>query len=218
MVKAVIFDMDGVLIDSEPIHEQLEKDYFNKLGLNISDEEHSSFMGTSYYLMWNTIKNRYNLPNTIDELINNSKENYLNYLNDDLADIVEINGVSDVLKSLYRENIKLAIASSSSIEAIKAVVNKLKLGKYFKVLVSGDFVKESKPQPDIFLFAAEKLGVKPENCLVIEDSRNGVIAAKKANMKCIGFGNPNSKNQDLSSADLIINDFIKFNFKKFLFK
>lgn len=87
---------------------------------------------------------------------------------------------------------------------IELVVKKLGIDNCFEVLVSGDYVKNSKPAPDIFLYAADKLKVKPHECVVIEDSYNGVHGAKKAGMKVIGFKNPNSGNQDLSEADFII--------------
>ncbi|MDI3311034.1 MAG: HAD-IA family hydrolase, partial [Thermoanaerobacterium sp.] len=109
---------------------------------------------------------------------------------------------------------RLAVASSSPIEVIKLVVKRLKLESYFDELVSGDFVKRSKPHPDIFLYAAEKLLVEPERCLVIEDSNKGVLAAKSAGMKVVGFINPNSGNQDINMADMVIRSFSELNYEK----
>ncbi|HEY8892236.1 MAG TPA: HAD-IA family hydrolase [Clostridium sp.] len=86
--------------------------------------------------------------------------------------------------------------------------------KYFEVFVTGDYVKKSKPEPDIFIFASEKLGVGPENCLVIEDSNNGVRAAKNAGMKCVGINSDAGGRQDISMADLEINSFQEVNYIK----
>jgi len=100
--------------------------------------------------------------------------------------------------------VKLAIASSSSIASIERNMEQLGLRKYFDKVVSGVTVDKPKPAPDVFLKAAEELGVKPEECLVIEDSCNGVKAAKAAGMACIGYVNPNSGEQDLSEADCLL--------------
>lgn len=207
MIKAIIFDMDGVIIDSEPLHIKLERELFKNLGLNISHEEHLSFVGSTSHYMWDAVKNKYNLPYTVEELVEADRTKYLNYISSPEGSIKPIDGVNELIKELHSCGLKLAVASSSPIDVIELVVKTLKLDKYFDVLVTGDYVDKSKPEPDIFLYAANKLGVKPDECVVIEDSYNGVQAAKKAGMKIIGFINPNSGKQDLSSADLLISSF-----------
>ena len=99
------------------------------------------------------------------------------------------------------KGIPMAVASSSSLSIIDKVLDKLALREYFTLIATGDEVPASKPAPDIFLLAAQRLGCKPEACWVIEDSYNGVTAAKAAGMHCIGFYNPHSGNQDISAAD-----------------
>jgi beta-phosphoglucomutase-like phosphatase (HAD superfamily) len=106
----------------------------------------------------------------------------------------------------------LAIASSSPLEMIRLVVQKLDIAEYFDLLLSGDNVKQGKPFPDIYNRSAALLRVVPQNCVVIEDSNNGAKAAKSANMRCIGFQNPTSGNQDLSICDLVVNSFLDQNF------
>lgn len=118
-----------------------------------------------------------------------------------------ISGITELLVSINKHNTTMAVASSSSIRFIEAVLRKLNIDKYFKLYISGEEIKKSKPDPDIFLKTAEMLQIKPKECIVIEDSKNGVIAAKKAGMKCIGYINPNSGNQDLSEANVVISDF-----------
>lgn len=207
MIKAVIFDMDGVIIDSEPIHLEFAMELFNKLGFNMSKEEYGKFVGTTSKYMWDTIKNKYNIKNTIEELIEMERNGFFDFLSSPDRVIEPIAYIPELLKALHENNYKIALASSSPIRLIEFIMESLKIGEYFDELVTGDFVKKSKPEPDVFLYAADKLGVLPEECVVIEDSHNGVLAAKNAGMKCIGFRNLNSGNQDISKADKIINSF-----------
>ncbi|WHE07314.1 HAD family phosphatase [Thermoanaerobacterium thermosaccharolyticum] len=214
MFEAVIFDMDGVLIDSEPLHLELEEEIFKEIGANVSLEEHNSFVGTTSHYMWEYVINKYNIPHTVDELVEMDRKRYFEYIlkHDDAVKPIE--GVDELVKELYSKKMRLAVASSSPIEVIKLVVKRLKLESYFDELVSGDFVKRSKPYPDIFLYASEKLNVVPEKCIVIEDSNNGVMAAKSAGMKVVGFINPNSGNQDINMADVVIRSFSELNYEK----
>lgn len=206
MIKAVIFDMDGVIIDSEPDHIKQEMKLFKSLGLDMNEEEHQRFIGTTSYYMWETIKKENNLAFSVEELVNMDREKYYNHLCS-MEDINPIEGVYELIENLHEKKIKLAIASSSPIKVIELVVKRLKADKFFSALVQGDDVLESKPEPDIFLYAAQRLNVDPKECAVIEDSKNGVNGAKKAGMRAIGYLNPNSGNQDLSNADLIIKSF-----------
>jgi beta-phosphoglucomutase family hydrolase len=206
MLKAIIFDMDGVLIDSEPGHKEVEKTLFKNLGIEVPDEEHNQYIGTTSYYMWEKIKSKYNLGQEIEALVSENRSSYLSYLTS-CETIEPIYGVKELIKSIHENNIELAVASSSPINVIETIIKLFKLEKYFDVLVTGDDVLKSKPFPDIFLLAAEKLGVKPEDCVVFEDSTHGVIAAKKAGMKCVGYKNLHSGNQDLTPSDLIIDNY-----------
>lgn len=214
MLKAVIFDMDGVIIDSEPTHMKLENEAYKKLGIDVSTDEHHSFVGTTSYYMWEVLKNKYKLNQTLEELVDYDRNIYFKYLVSDECEIILINGVKELIKDLHENGVKLAIASSSPLNVIEAVAKKFKIEQYFEAFVTGDFVKKSKPEPDIFIFASEKLGVNPRNCVVIEDSHNGVLAAKKAGMKCVGINSDHEGSQDISMADLVINSFKEVNYKK----
>lgn len=216
MFEAVIFDMDGVLIDSEPLHIQLEEEIFKEIGANVSFEEHISFVGTTSHYMWEYVKNKCNVPLTVEELVEMDRKRYIDYISKHDDAVKPIEGVGELVKELYSKKVKLAVASSSPIDVIELVVKRLKLKDYFNELVSGDFVKRSKPYPDIFLYAAEKLNVVPEKCLVVEDSNKGVLAAKSAGMKVVGFINPNSGNQDLRMSDMIIQSFYNINYEKLM--
>ncbi|PJI07722.1 MULTISPECIES: HAD family hydrolase [Clostridium] len=205
MIKAFIFDMDGVLIDSEPLHLQFSQELFKELQIQMSIEDYSKFVGTTSKYMWGVIKDRYSLKNTVDELIKMEREGFFKYLSS--VDIEPIDYIPELLNKLNENNFKTAVASSSPINVIEFIIKSFKLETYFNELVTGDYVSKSKPNPDVFLYAAKKLNVLPEECVVIEDSHNGVLAAKNAGMKCIGFKNPHSGKQDLSKADMLISSF-----------
>jgi beta-phosphoglucomutase family hydrolase len=211
MLKAVIFDMDGVLIDSEPFHLVVNEKIFANLGINLSEDEYHSFIGTTHKDMWSTIKKRYNLPQSVPELVNMQVSGNIDYIKNEEIEPIKIKGVARLLSKIARENIRTGIASSSPTEVIELVINKLKISNYFSAIVGGEEIEKGKPSPDIFLKAAKRLNAEPSECIVIEDSKNGVLAAKAAEMKCVGFKNPNSGNQDLEKADLIIDNYDSLN-------
>ena len=130
-----------------------------------------------------------------------------------MADIVAgssltaIPGTGKLIKGLKTRGYPVALASSSSGKVIEAELRKIGLYDHFDLIFSGDGIERGKPFPDIFIQTAGKLGIDPADCLVFEDSRNGVAAAKAAGMKCAGYINPTSGDQDLTAADMIIDDF-----------
>jgi HAD superfamily hydrolase (TIGR01509 family) len=205
MKKLILFDMDGVLLDSEKLYLEMNQIFFKKLGANISVAEHQSFVGISATKMWTFIKDKFNLSETVEELIKQEKE--LKYKALKAAKLVPTIGVIDFLEFLKRKNYQIAIASSGLKKNINLILQKLDMEKYFDLVVSGEQVEKGKPEPDIFLKVASQYGISPKDCIVIEDSTNGVLAAKAAKMFCIGYYNPTSGSQDLSKADLIINSF-----------
>lgn len=209
-MKAVIFDMDGVIIDSEPIHLEVDIQTFKDLGCDISSEELEKYVGATNEYMFADIKKKYNINKSIEEIINNKVEMTKNKVIQ--MDLNPIDGIRELLNDLKNENIPTAIASSSPRDFIDVVISKFKLRDYFTYIISGEEVENGKPAPDIYLEAAKKLRLSPDDCIVIEDSRNGVIAAKTAGMKCIGFKNVNSGNQDLSKADIIIDSIADIKF------
>ena len=209
-MKSVIFDMDGVLVDSEVYHFQAEKLILKKIGISIAEEEIHSFVGLAMNKMWERIKNKHNLEKPVSALVEEDTIFRVNYFKS-VGKIHPIEGVEELIKAIIKQGLKTAVASSSHPDLIKTVLEASNLLQYFPVCLSGFNVKQGKPEPDIFFETAASLNVKPENCVVIEDSYNGVTAAKKAGMKCIGYQNPSSGKQDLSGADLIINNFNRIN-------
>ncbi|MFW2488996.1 HAD family hydrolase [Clostridium chromiireducens] len=209
-MKAVIFDMDGVIIDSEPIHFDVDLQTISELGGDISKEDLEKYVGTTNEYMYTDIKNKFNISKSLEEIIHYKVELTKKKIIE--LDLEPIEGIRELLKELKNKNINTAIASSSPRDFIELVVSKFKLENYIEYIISGEEVKHGKPDPDIYIETAKKLRVSPEECIVIEDSRNGVLAAKAAGMKCIGFQNVNSGNQDLSNADVIVHSITEVNF------
>lgn len=212
MISCVIFDMDGVIIDSEPIYMQVEQDLFQEVGIEVGHEEHAKFVGRSD--LWKVLKETHNLDININEIHREENKRYLDIINNSFSGD-PINGVVELIEQLHKDEIKLVLASSSEMKNIELVLTKFGLIDYFDLRISGADLPTSKPHPEIFEKAAEMAQKKHQHCLVIEDSTNGVRAAKAANMVCVGFRNPNSGNQDLSAADLIIDSFEEFDFDTF---
>jgi len=213
MIKAVIFDMDGVLLDSEPFYFASNMGIFQELGFGgqMTMEDYKPFVGAPAWFMWETLLARFGaavVNRPIVELVHYEREKYLKFLQAKCAagEVAPIPGVIKLLDDLVESGHKMAIASSSDINVIHTVVDALGIRKYFDFLATGDYVKHGKPAPDIFLYAAKELGIAPEKCAVIEDSCNGVKGAAAAGMYVVGYYNPHSGEQDLSAADTIIDN------------
>lgn len=208
--QAVIFDMDGVLVDTEPFHIQTEKKMFRKMGLDISDEEHAGYMGTATDVMWNQIGIKRNLRLDITEITSRTIQEGLPFFYS-LEEIHPMPGLVDLLEKLKAQKIPMAVASSSDPETIHVILEKSGLRKYFQHAVSSSEAGKSKPEPDVFLHTAKLLGVEPENCVVFEDSKNGIKAAKNAGMYCIAYSGANSGEQDRNHADMQISNYNELN-------
>lgn len=202
MLKAIIFDMDGVLIDSEPVHYQANKQLMEQMGYKISYEYYKQFIGSTCTRMWKTIIKDYELDKTVEWLLVESDK-----ICDDIIrekGYPPVKGSVKLVRELVQAGYVLAVASSSKPERINKNVTSLGIQECFKKLVSGEKVENPKPAPDVFLKAAREIGVQPSDCVVIEDSDNGVSAAKAAGMVCIGYANPGSGEQSLNRADYIV--------------
>jgi len=206
MIEAVIFDMDGVLVDSEPHHVTIEKNQFRLNGISISDEEHRKFMGTTSENMWREIASRYQLKRPVEEFIEQNRTESIRYFTE-LTVIPLMPGVVGLLEKLKTKNYPLAVASSSVPEIIELILGKTGLRNYFQVVVSGQEAGKSKPEPDVFLLAAQKIGVKPNNCMVVEDSENGIKAAQAAGMICVAYQSPGVDPKTQKEADAIVKSF-----------
>lgn len=205
-VKALIFDMDGVLVNTEPHHLIIEKKLFADLRLDISEEEHASYLGKSSLQMWKEISVRHNLPDKPEILAQNNSDAIISYFAiPDKVDLIP--GVKNTLDLIFSKGIPMAIASSSEISVIELFVSSAGLQKYFQYKVSTETVGKSKPEPDVYLYTSRLLSVEPAECLVIEDSPNGIIAAISAGMYCLAYKPDPHRKIDQSMADESFSDF-----------
>ncbi|MGA9591256.1 MAG: HAD family phosphatase [Salegentibacter sp.] len=205
MPEIIIFDMDGVLVDSEPLHKELEQQLFKELDLQITPAYYNQLVGTSPRQMWERITSDFELQIPVDELLQREKELKLSEIRKLSLQLNK--GVEALLKDLKKNEFRLSVGSSSPKKIIELFLEKTGIAHLFDHAVSSEEVTHGKPAPDIFLRIASLYEIAPEGLVVVEDSRNGVVAAKAAGMRCIGYVNANSGEQDLSQADLLVERF-----------
>ncbi|MFL1673616.1 HAD family hydrolase [Paenibacillus dendritiformis] len=203
-MKAFIFDMDGVIIDSEPIHFEIDVETMKYFGVTIAPHELDRFVGMTNPEMWSILKQEYSIPQSVSEITEFQLKSKIELIRS--TDLAPIEGIQELIFDLKKNNILIGLASSSPRAFINEVLRKYNFFEYFDSIISGEEVTKGKPAPDIYLEVSNQLNSKPNECWVLEDSKNGVQAAKAAGMKCIGFINQNSGNQDLSRADIIVNN------------
>jgi len=213
MIKAIIFDMDGVLVDSEPFHVEIEKQQFLLNRLPISDEEHRRYMGVASDVMWKEISERHSLNVSVEEITEQNRIESIRFFTE-LKDIPVMPELPELLERLKQKKYPMAVASSSFPEIIELILERTGLRKYFQVVVSSQEAGRSKPEPDVFLLAARKLKIQPRDCLVIEDSKNGITAAWAAGMRCVAYQSPAVNPQNQKQADAVIKSYSQL--EKFL--
>jgi HAD superfamily hydrolase (TIGR01509 family) len=196
-LRAVIFDMDGVLIDSEPLHFEATRRVLADHGVAYSAADNEEFLGITAFQTYATLRRRHRLAVAERDLVQAYSEELLRIIPDRAQPMA---GVPEVLEELRAAGLRLALASSAEPEVIRATLNGLCISGVFEVVISGAEVERGKPAPDIFLEAARRLGVPPGACLVVEDSRNGVLAARAAGIHCVAIPCPTTAGQDLSAA------------------
>ena len=205
MVEAIIFDMDGVLVDSEYTYFQSKSQILSEAGHEVEDSYHFQFMGTTSDYMWEKMKQEFSLPLSVAEYIQQMTALRQAMIKRDGIRVIP--HVQEFVKGLSQAGLKLAVASSSSLAEIKVNLAEIGLSEYFSEVVSTEEVEHSKPAPDVYLATAERIGIMPENCLGIEDTKNGTGAVRNAGMVCVGFANPAFPKQDLAFADRVVSSF-----------
>ncbi|KGL63316.1 HAD family hydrolase [Polaribacter sp. Hel1_85] len=205
-IKCVIFDMDGVIIDSEEIHKKAYYETFNSIGVNVSDELYKTLTGSSTINAFQKLVAHFKLDIDPEELVLNKRKRYVNFFENDPT-LHLVKGVENLIKYCFNKDLILVLASSSAMVNIDRVFNRFNLNQYFTAKISGADLSESKPHPEIFEKAAILGNTPKENCIVIEDSDNGVKAANDAGIYVIGYKNPMAEDQTLENADFIINNF-----------
>jgi beta-phosphoglucomutase len=204
--KAVLFDMDGVIVDTEPLHKKAYFQMFEEFGAAVSPELYATFAGASTKKVCQTVIEQFGLQYTPEDLIQ-VKRGFFKELFYNDSDFDLIPGVRNLIEHYYENGIKLVLASSASRTTIDMVFEKFDLEKYFIGKISGADLQASKPHPEIFLLAAEIAKEPKENCMVIEDSTNGILAAHRAEIFCAGFKSTHTHLQDYSLANIVVSDF-----------
>lgn len=212
MVNAVIFDMDGVVVNTEPIGYRANREMYKALNITVPDEVYATFIGNSDKMIVQKLKDLYKLEQSHQELLDEKYKYYFTAF-DTAEDLELLPGVKDLIIDLYKNGMTLVLASSASKRKIEAVFTRFGLHDYFKAKVSGEDFEISKPNPEIFIDAVAKTGFSKEQCIIIEDSTNGIKAAKAAGVYCIGYKSAHSMGQDTSLADMVITDFKELNYK-----
>lgn len=205
--------MDGVIVNSEPLHRKAYNEMFKTVSIDVSNELYESFTGKSTLNICKDLCSKFNLQNQPQELVN-LKRQYFKYIFENDPNLSLIEGVHDLIQDYYNNDLVLVLASSASMMTINNVFTKFNLDKYFVSKHSGADLKASKPHPEIFINAAKSSGYKRNECIVIEDSTNGIKAANSANIYCIGYKSKHSKNQDYSTANKVIENFNEISFNK----
>ncbi|HGA2587778.1 TPA: HAD family hydrolase [Streptococcus agalactiae] len=205
MEKVIIFDMDGVIVDSEYTFLDNKTEMLREEGIDTDVSYQYQYMGTTFEFMWQAMKEEFGLPKTVKEYIAEMNRRRQAIVARDA--VRPIKGAQRLIHWLHQHGYRLAVASSSPMVDIKRNLKELGVTECFEYMVTGEDVSSSKPAPDVFLRAAELLDVDPKVCIVIEDTRNGSLAAKAAGMYCFGFANPDYPPQDLSMADKVISDY-----------
>lgn len=198
-VKAVIFDMDGVVVDSERLWSKLEKEVFDEIfGRKVDYEKVlNDTTGMNYLEIYDYLEDRYGLDVRLERFVEIFDE-IAEEIYSERADLLE--KFYEIIGLLKEKDVKTAMASSAPYHWIDRVVKRFNMERHFDLVISAEDVDRGKPSPDIYLHTAKKLGVKPKDCIVVEDSVNGIKAAKRAGMRCIGvafFEN----DQDVSEAN-----------------
>ncbi len=201
MINAVIFDMDGVMIDSEPLWEKTERILLARRGIDYSPDYRDKIVGLNQRDSGRLLVGTFDLEETVEDIIN-ERISILTSIYEEELELIP--ALVPLLERLAGEGYRLAVASSSPLRVVNFVLDMFSLHEHFLTVVSGDSVGNGKPDPDIYIHTAETLGVKPAECVAIEDSINGLRSAKGAGMYCIAIPDKRLTPDQFKSADVIL--------------
>jgi len=199
MAKAVLFDMDGLLVDSETLGITVATTICEQLGINLTNKEKQSFIGVTDEKFYRDLFRHKKVNHDVSSVLKKHFDIYEEFLRTRLKPFP---GAKTLPRKLKSQGMKLAIVSGSTKKQIGIVLESLDLKEVFEVIISCDDTKSSKPDPEGYLKAAEKLRIKTKDCVVLEDAKTGIQAGKAAGMKVVGV--KNAGGQDLTEADEVV--------------
>ena len=204
-VKTVIFDMDGVLVDSEPFFRNKVFEFYKRQGIYVPLKEISQLAGSSHQFTFSKMVEWYGKEITLQQMesLYHSETKDILYSYADMLNPY----IRYILRKL-KPNYKLAVASSSSLQLISKCLKECSIDSYFDLVVTGRSFKESKPHPEIYLYTAKQLNSSPDECVVLEDSTIGITAAKSAGMYTLAHRDLRF-DFDQSTADYVFDDFLE---------
>ncbi len=208
-LEAVLFDMDGVIIDSEPLWSEAERQLLARRKLRYSPQLKTVLMGRDSREAVGILVKHYNLKESIDSILEERNQLIARLFRMHLKPMPH---ALELVRSVRESGVKTGLVSSSPKQLMGLVLDKLSIADLFHRILSGDQATRGKPAPDIYLTAARELGVMHENCVVIEDAPNGVAAAKAAGMRCLAISTSASE-PELSEADRVVSGFHEVDFQ-----
>jgi HAD superfamily hydrolase (TIGR01509 family) len=200
-IEALLFDMDGVLMDSEPLHLRATQLTLGDRAQSFTERDNRAFAGATDPELFRVLRVLFDLKVSTAELVSRKREHLIALVRGEGR---RLPGVPEVPLRLREAGLRLGLVSASARPVIDVILEVVGLSAAFDTIVSGDEVARGKPAPDGFLMAARRLAIDPERCLVVEDSRNGVLAAKAAGMTVAAVPGSTTSNEDFSTADLIL--------------
>ena len=211
MLKAVLFDMDGVIVDTEPLHRKAYFLMFKDMGIHVTEQMYTSYTGQSTLNICKQLVGHFNLDTDPKKLVA-IKRKHFKYLFENDTSLQLLDGVLDLIKNYHDNGLTLVLASSASMPNINRIFERFNLDQYFVAKLSGADLKQSKPHPEIFIKAAKASGHPKKNCMVIEDSSNGIKAANGAGIFVVGYDSTHSTDQDYSKADKVVSSFSELDY------
>ncbi|HWO93594.1 MAG TPA: HAD family phosphatase [Dehalococcoidia bacterium] len=207
--EALVFDMDGVLVDSEPLHLEATRSILGAEGIEISWEVFKEYVGTTVEATWRDMMLRYGLGGSYEDYLQRYEEAILGVL---ARELTPARGAPELIEAARERGKRLGLASSARGTWIAATLAGLGLTDVFDVIASGDMVTHGKPAPDIYLLAAQRLGIAPKRCIAIEDAPKGVASAKTAGMYTVGVLTDYNDAASMAAADELVNSLEEFNY------
>ncbi len=213
MIKAIIFDWDGLLANTEDLWTRADMDWLSSRGIKYNDELKSELTGRGQKESAEIFRQTFSLASSNEEIIRQRFAS-IKKIYSAITENILMPGALETIRQAKARDLKIAIASGSAQDILDAIVKHQGVNRYFDCIISSDKVAHGKPAPDVYLYVASLLGIRTRECAVLEDAENGVKAAKAAGMKCIAVPNKHTAKQDFSMADEVISSLKEFNMEK----